>query len=47
LAAKLEELEERLATHDQAIGDLVKAIRALAVGPEPVRKRRIGFIQSD
>jgi hypothetical protein len=47
LAAKLGELEERLETHDQAIGDLIRAIRELAAGPEPAKKRRIGFIQSD
>jgi hypothetical protein len=54
LAAKLEALGQRLDTqdqvigeHDQAIGEIVRAIRDLAASPEPARKRRIGFIQSD
>lgn len=47
LAAKLEELEQRLATHDQVIGEIIQAIRDLAAAPEPTRKQRIGFIQSD
>ena len=47
LAKKLDELEQRVNTHDQAIGDLVRAIRELSTPPDPARKRRIGFIQSD
>ena len=47
LAAKLEELEQRLATHDQVIGEIIQAVRDLAAAPEPARKRRIAFIQSD
>ncbi len=42
LAAKLDELERRLATHDQAIAGLIDAIRALTAAP--VRTGRpIGF----
>jgi len=47
LAAKLGELEQRLETHDQAIAEIIRTIRGLALPPEPARKRRIGFIQSD
>ncbi|MGH8703727.1 MAG: hypothetical protein ACREVR_21455 [Burkholderiales bacterium] len=47
LAKKLDELEQRLDTHDQAIGELMRAIRELTASPEPARKRRIGFIESD
>ncbi len=31
----------------QAIASILSAIRALMAPPEPVKKRRIGFIQSD
>jgi hypothetical protein len=46
LARKLDELEQRLHTHDQAIAEIVRAIRELTAVPEP-KQRRIGFIQSD
>jgi ORF6N domain-containing protein len=45
LAEKLDELERRVADHDQAIVSVVKAIRELMAPPEPKPKRRIGFIQ--
>ena len=47
LARKLDELERKLATHDQAIAGLIEAIRALTHSPEPPKKRQIGFVQSD
>ena len=51
LAKRLDELESRLerklATHDQAIAGILEAIRQLMTPPEPPKKRRIGFVQSD
>ncbi len=47
LAKKLNELESKLATHDQAINDIIDAIRQLMAPSEPSKKRRIGFIQND
>jgi len=51
LAKRLDELESRLerklATHDQAIAGVLEAIRQLMAPPEPARKRRIGFVQTD
>jgi ORF6N domain len=43
LAQRLDELERRLATHDQAITGILKAIRELMNPPEP-KKRPIGFV---
>ena len=42
LAAKLEELERRLDSHDEAIVDLFAALKRL-LEPEPRKKREIGF----
>ena len=47
LAHKLDELERRLGAHDEAIADILSAIRALMAPPEPRKKRRMGFIQND
>jgi len=47
LAAKLDELEQRLDTHDEAIGEILQAIRELTAPPAPAKPRRIGFIQPD
>lgn len=47
LARKLVELERRLGAHDQAIASILTAIRELMAPPEPPKKRRIGFIQSE
>jgi ORF6N domain len=51
LAKRLDELESRielkLSTHDQAISAILDAIRQLMSPPEPARKRRIGFVQTD
>jgi phage regulator Rha-like protein len=42
LAAKINELDRRLETHDTAIQDLIDAIKELMI-PEEKSKRRIGF----
>ncbi|MGA7169893.1 MAG: ORF6N domain-containing protein [Candidatus Sulfotelmatobacter sp.] len=42
LAGKIDELENRLDTHDSAIQDLIEAIKELITPPDPPRKR-IGF----
>ena len=42
LAAKIDELDRRLETHDTAIQDLIDAIKELMV-PEEDSKRKIGF----
>jgi phage regulator Rha-like protein len=42
LAAKIDELELRLDTHDASIQDLLEAIREL-MAPEPAGDRKIGF----
>ena len=51
LAKRLDELESRierkLSTHDQAIAGILDAIRQLMASPEPAKKRRIGFVQTD
>jgi len=45
LAKKLDELERRVAHHDEAIASVVRAIRELMAPLEPKPRRRIGFIQ--
>jgi hypothetical protein len=42
IAAKLDELENRLDAHDGSIEELVEAIREL-IAPLPANNRRIGF----
>ena len=42
LAAKINELDRRLETHDTAIQDLIEAIKEL-MAPEKMPKRKIGF----
>jgi uncharacterized protein YigA (DUF484 family) len=44
LALRLDELERKLATHDQAITGILKMIREL-MNPPPTKKRPIGFIE--
>ena len=44
LAAKLDELERKVTTHDKAIAGLFTAIRELATPVPPKPKRRIGFV---
>ena len=46
LARKLDELERRIAGHDEAIASVVRAIRELMTPPEIKPKRQIGFIQN-
>jgi hypothetical protein len=43
LAAKLEELERRLDSHDEAIVDLFAALKCLVEAPAPPKRREIGF----
>jgi len=42
LASKIDELEQRLDTHDASIQELIEAIREL-MAPEPAIGRKIGF----
>ena len=42
IAAKLDQMERKLTSHDQAIAGLIHAIRTLMAPPAPAR-RRIGF----
>lgn len=46
LAAKLEALQRKVGSHDQAIAGLVDATRQLMTRPAE-KKRRIGFITED
>lgn len=43
LAAKLNELERKVGGHDEAIADLIDAIRHLATAPPTRKSRPIGF----
>jgi hypothetical protein len=43
LASKLEELERRLDSHDEAIVDLFATLKRLLEAPEPPKRREIGF----
>ena len=45
LNKRLDDLERRVGTHDQAIREILAAIRQLTAPPEPARRRRIGFVQ--
>jgi hypothetical protein len=47
LSRKLDELERKVATHDQSIAGLITAIRELATPAPPKPKRRIGFVVDD
>lgn len=47
LAKKLEELEHKLQSHDQAITGILNAIRELMTPPTPANKRSIGFVLDD
>ena len=47
IAHKLDELERRVAGHDEAITTIIQAIRDLATPPVPPKKTRIGFITQD
>jgi hypothetical protein len=39
-----DQLEKKLNTHDQAIAEIMHAIRQLMTPPEPAKKRPIGFV---
>jgi ORF6N domain len=43
LAAKLEDLERRLDSHDETIVDLFATLKRLLEPPEPPQRREIGF----
>src|SRR5437762_5340623 len=43
LAAKLEELERRFESHDQAVANLFAALKQLLEPSEPTKRREIGF----
>lgn len=47
LARRLDQLERKLGTHDQAIAGLVNTMRELMAPLAPSKKRRIGFIQDE
>lgn len=47
LAAKLEALERKIGSHDQAIAGLIDAIRLLMAPPHQSKHRPIGFIVPD
>ena len=47
LAAKLDQLEKKVGSHDQAITEIMLAIRQLMAPPAPTKKRRIGFVQDE
>jgi hypothetical protein len=44
LRKKLDELEQRVTGHDEAIAGIVHAIRELAAPPPPQPRRNIGFV---
>jgi len=44
LTKKLDELERRVAGHDEAIGRIVRAIREIAEPPPQRPRRTIGFV---
>jgi len=43
LSRKLDELERKISSHDEAIADILSAIRQLMTPPEP-KRRPIGFV---
>lgn len=47
IAHKLEELERKIATHDETITSIIQAIRQLMEPPEPPKRRPIGFRQPE
>ncbi len=44
LGKRLDELENRVGTHDHAVGRILEAIRQLTRPPDVPRRRRIGFL---
>jgi len=47
LAQRLDRLEASLTEHDQAISDILKALRQLMMPPDPPKKRQIGFVRDE
>ncbi|MBK8964238.1 MAG: hypothetical protein IPM75_14515 [Candidatus Competibacteraceae bacterium] len=47
LTQRLDALEATLTEHDQAIAEIVKAIRQLMLPPDPPKKRQIGFVRDE
>lgn len=47
LSNKLDELEQRVSGHDEALKSIISAIRELAAPPTPKPQRRIGFVTPD
>ena len=47
LAQRLDRLEASLTEHDQAISDVLKALRQLMMPPDPPKKRQIGFVREE
>ena len=43
IARKLEDLEHKIASHDETITSIIQAIRRLMEPPEPAKRRPIGF----
>jgi hypothetical protein len=43
LARKIDELDQRVSKHDNAIAEIIEAIRQLMAPPSPKEKRPIGF----
>jgi len=46
-AAKLEELESHLGTHDEQLAAIIEALRQLTASPEPHHGRKMGFHQGN
>lgn len=47
LIQRLDALEATLTEHDQAIAEIVKALRQLMIPPDPPKKRQIGFVHDE
>ncbi|HLX80562.1 MAG TPA: ORF6N domain-containing protein [Burkholderiales bacterium] len=43
-AKRLHELERKIGSHDRSIGHILGALRRLTAPPEPLKRRRIGFL---
>jgi len=44
---KLDQLERKIETHDQAIVGILAALRELMTPPDPPKKRKIGFVTEE
>jgi hypothetical protein len=45
IAKRLDRLERKVGTHDRAILEILRALRALTQPAEAPKRRRIGFVQ--